>query len=364
MRLYRSATLSIEQSVNEMNNNITSLFERIRQVDFQTATTPTLQAIGGLLWMLIYHHADAPSLLSSLHDVAVRRFGSADTAEEQSRWLWVLIHISGGDKENIFADVLDDDEFTALEARQAETERLWLSSDIDTLSALPLLERMQRLTYFYQQDINTLSGGNDDRARTILNTAAVCFEQCRTEVFSSKDISILLPYYHLLCYARPGRSHPSNTSLYTEYATLLDTLSEGMTDDSDVYWPLQEVLWHAHLETQHPYCDRALLPLLSLADPSACMALRRQCHQWMQLPDFSIQTDHINRNFAAEAISRLLSWLDAKQSASIPVPPEREMEIWRTIACAMNITYTGADLQDRMEERLRALKGTISVPHH
>ena len=343
-----------------MINSINPLFERIKTVDFRTASAPTLQAIGGLLWTLIYHHADAPLLLSPLRNVVVQHFSEATTTEEQAQWLRTLIHISGDDKENIFADVLDDDTFLMLEARQQEIEQQW-QSDIAALSALPLLERMQRLTYFYQQDINALSGGNDDRARTILNTAATCFEQCRTEVVSSRNISTLLPYYHLLRHARPGQRHPSNVSLYAECANLLDILSEGMADDSDAYWPLQEIHWQTRIETQYSGCDRALLPLLSMADPSACAAFSHYFRQWILVPDCSIQADSVNRAFAAEGIARLLSWLDAKRSASISVPPEREIEIWRTIACAMDITYTGADLQDRMEERLCALKGTINV---
>ena len=352
--------------------DIHSLFARIRQVDVQTATAPTLQAIGGLLWALIWHHTDAPSLLSQIHDVAVRHFREAATAEEQSQWLRVLIHISGGDRENIFADVLDDDEFLLLEALQQEVEHQWLVAIADLtvpvsspLSALPLMERMQRLTYFYQQDLNILSGGHDEQACAILTAAAACFEQCRTEIFSNghADMSAILFYYHLLRQARPGSNHPRNASLYKAYANLLDTLGDSIKASSDTCWQMQEISWQMRLEAERTY-DRALLPRLSLADPSACAAFRRQCRQWLLTPETSLHADNANRGFAAEGIARLLSWLEAKQSAAIPIPPEREVEIWRTIACATNVTHTGADLQNRMEERLRALKGTISMMHN
>lgn len=100
------------------------LLDGIRQTDFLTADADTLQALGGLLLALtVCRHPQAPQLLSQACAAAVRRFGEATAMAERSRWLQVLLHLHGGDREDLFADVLDDEEFHRLEARQAETER-------------------------------------------------------------------------------------------------------------------------------------------------------------------------------------------------------------------------------------------------
>lgn len=113
------------QTMIRPSSDIRLLMERIRKVDLQSADSVTLQSVGGLLLMLLHSHPSAPSLLSMVHDVAVSRFRDAVGMEDQSRWLHVLLHISGNDRDTLFCDVLDDDDFDMLDFRREEVERWW-----------------------------------------------------------------------------------------------------------------------------------------------------------------------------------------------------------------------------------------------
>lgn len=122
-----------------MKNDIALLLERIREVDLSTADADTLQSVGGLLLMLLHSHPDVPLLLSSVYEVVLSHFKEATTMADQSRWLQVLLYINGYDRDTLFCDVLDDDEFELLEARQEEVERWW-QSEPHIEESLPLTE--------------------------------------------------------------------------------------------------------------------------------------------------------------------------------------------------------------------------------
>lgn len=132
----------MKQTMTQMPADIHLLMERIRMVDLSSADALTLRSIGGLLLMLLYSHSDAPSLLSSVHEIALARFKESSTIESRSVWLSVLLHISGYDRDVLFCDVLDDDEFELLESLQEDVERWWQENP----SCRPDAERASRLT--------------------------------------------------------------------------------------------------------------------------------------------------------------------------------------------------------------------------
>ena len=238
-----------------MLHDIKTLMRRIGDTDFLTADAVTLRSVGGLLVALVRRHPAAPRLLSSACEVAVLRFRESAAFEEQSLWLRVLLHLHGGDGENLFADVLDDDEFLFLESRREAVERRWHSAAV-TLSSLPLMERMELLSWLCQQDVSTSSES---------------FERCRAEVFGGSHIPLqtVLSYYHLLRHARPHDASLENARLHREYTTFLGTLVGGWgEEESPQWWQHEEVRWLLRLDAV-PRCSEVRIGELTMQFPDA-----------------------------------------------------------------------------------------------
>lgn len=345
-------------------DDLEQIVRQIQEADFTTATPTQLQAMGGLLRAFDGFVPDTNALLSAwIHAVEVR-FSHAATLEEQSRWLEVLLHVTS--EEHLFAGIFDETEYCTLQEQKervlkhwrVDTET-WANETSLSWAKRPLAERLHQLWIFYQQDIHLFDGGDDSRTFALMELAAGRFEQCRKELFlSPDDLCTFLSYYHVLCLARPNYRNPNHQCYYKQYFRCFDALLGDVAPNSEQEWQAREVAWHDRLQSEHHY-DLSLLSGLSVIDSVACASFRCQCYQWMlnldPEDDGSIQELYDHQYFAREGIKRIRAWLNAKERASISIPPEAEAEALLTLCCAKKILFASPDLDRWMEERLDAL---------
>jgi len=280
--------------------DISPIIQRIRETDFATASIAKARAIYGILSVLESWIEDAGDLILQLLQSQPRGF----LHDEQS--------IDGYEASDV----------------------LW--------ATLPLKERLLRLQAFYQTDIHQLSGGDDQKAHALLETAERTCNQCRQEAFSLCDTHIeeFLLYFHVLCLAHPGYRHPDNVRLYLDYNRYFEALPmESYDEDSDLAWQYREVRWRRDmLHEQH--FDLSLLPRLTFADVEACRQFRLQCYQWMLNldPEYdgTVQMDSRNWAFVSKGVKAVFTWLNAKYANNIPMALDTEATALLTLYCGMN----------------------------
>ncbi len=330
--------------------DVQPLIQQIKQVNFCSVSPVKAQAIGGILHALNGFSAESSELFNALYRVAEERFCNADSHEAQVLWLSALQHMTAYGE--LFTDVFDDVEYKMLVKQQHAIQQRQLDDVKDLIDGvtplwreLSLKESLQRLDFFYHQDIHQFSQGDDRKAYAILDAAAVCFERCRESLFlhHDADMETLFLYYHVLCLCHPGYRHPGNVPYYKQYFRTFQDRVDALDRESDLGWQAREVAWHHRLQHEHHY-DLSILSGLSLADSDASSAFRLQCYRWLldldPEDDDSIQAMHDRHHFVDAGIHRLTTWLDYKWTARIPIPQEQEAETLLTLLCAMKLTFT------------------------
>ena len=342
--------------------NILPLIAKVRESNLKNLTPAKASAIGGLLQLLCIADDEARKLLYVVREQAVERFRSAGTPAEASEWLLTLLHVCHGDSENLFIDVIDDDEYRMLAAKQSEVEQCWMSEiapltdgTAHPFEDLPLLERLRRLLIFYMHDINALGGGDDEQAFTLLSSASRVFEKCREELFSSfrGDVESYILYYHVLSIMRPDHKCLDDVRHYRQYFHYFDDYFHGTGKDTELAWTEREIRFH-HLLALEPHFDTTALAGLWLATPESLKAFRRQLYLWcLELDPYEgsdIQERSARLCFFGKGLSRLASWLHAKQSAGIAVPLVRQADVLRTIVLASLVDIIPSDLSVLLDE--------------
>ena len=346
--------------------DIKPLVRDLQGVDLSAASPAVAKAVGGLARLLYPHTDEVRQLLWDVTDLVTEHFASAGTFENRESWLDVLMHFTPRDF--LFCDVCDDGQYQALADRQDEVEARWLE-DLRPLldgcphpfDGLPLMARLRRLQTFFRQDINTLSGGDDERACALLASASSEFERCREDIFSPH--SSLIPhnsslithnstlyslYYFVLCAIRPDQSSPDHVQHYRQFFRDFNDRCR-MEQDPDCCWLLREVQWHHRLALDS-HDDQTALAGLWLARPESCAAFRRQLYRWhLELDpydDFSIGEYSHETGYANEGLRRLASWLTAKQKAGIPIPEGRQADIQMSYGLARQIGAYESVLDD------------------
>ena len=309
---------------------------------------------------LLYPYAkEIQQLAYDITDLSTRRFAEAETFSQRASWLDALLHFTPRDY--LFCDVYDDAEYERLLAWQEEVEAHWLAGIRPLLEGVEnpfagqtLSERLGHLLYFYHQNINALSGGDDERACALLASANREFERCREDLFSHNSSLITHNsnldslYYFVLCAVRPDQTSPDNARHYRQYFLEFSERYRSEQDE-DLCWQFREIEYH-HQQALDTHDDQTALAGLWLARPEACTAFRQQLYRWHldSAPSAAVSLDEATRQatYANEGLSRLSSWLLAKQSAGIPVPAERQADLLMTYALARCVGASDCPLGD------------------
>ncbi len=292
-----------------MNLNLQPMIQLIRQTDFTSASPAKARAIYGILNVLGIWVADGEELMQQL-------------VQHQSAALQPFM---------------------------------------DTSQQSTLTSQLSALLSFYQQDIHLQSGGDDQKAHQLLETANRTLEQCHKEAVEhcESEMEAFFLYFHVLCLAHPGYRHPDNVRLYHNYARFFNALPvEDLDPDSDLAWQYREVRWcYDMLHEQH--FDRSLLSGLTFMESEAAEAFRIQCYKWMLFidPDYdgSVQELKQNNIFLTECLHRIYAWLHAKYENHISINAEKETSALLSLYCGINAAINTFPSLDEMETKAYTL---------